>query len=104
MTCIPGRYAKLQLSDDAGVSYEDLGGIVDVTLIYPEIATRFWDMCCGDEVHVIVDIRERELEQWLVQGDYEGDREFRKKMHAWLGEIWTEKDAIIGKTRKEHGR
>jgi predicted secreted protein len=32
MTCIPGRYAKLQLSDDAGVSYEDLGGIVDVTL------------------------------------------------------------------------
>jgi hypothetical protein len=32
MVCIPGRYAKLQLSDDAGVSYSDLGGIVDVTL------------------------------------------------------------------------
>ena len=78
--------------------------IVDVTLIYPRIATRFWDMCCGADVHVIVDIHERKLEQWLVQGDYEGDREFRKKMHAWLGEIWTEKDAIIGKTRKQHGR
>ncbi len=78
--------------------------IVDVTLVYPDVATRFWDMCCGAEVRVIIDIRERKLEQWLVQGDYEGDREFRKKMHAWLGEIWAEKDAIIAKTRKEYGR
>lgn len=78
--------------------------IVDVTLVYPETATRFWDMCCGAKVHVIVDIRERELEDWLVQGDYEGDREFRKKMHAWLGETWAEKDAIIAKTREAHGR
>lgn len=78
--------------------------IVDVTMVYPEVATRFWDMCCGAEVRVIVDVRERKLEQWLVQGDYEGDREFRKKMHTWLGQIWTEKDAIIAKTRKDHGR
>ena len=78
--------------------------IVDVTLVYPEVATRFWDMCCGAEVRVIIDIRERKLEPWLVQGEYEGDREFRKKMHAWLGEIWAEKDAIIAKTRKDHGR
>jgi 1-acyl-sn-glycerol-3-phosphate acyltransferase len=78
--------------------------IVDVTLVYPESATRFWDMCCGAEVSVIVSIRERGLEDWLVEGDYEGDREFRKKMHAWLSEIWTEKDVIIAKTREAHGR
>ena len=78
--------------------------IVDVTLVYPVTATRFWDMCCGAEVRVIVDIRERRPEDWLVEGNYEGDREFRKKMHAWLGEIWAEKDAIIAKTREAHGR
>ena len=78
--------------------------IVDVTLVYPEEATRFWDMCCGDHVRVIVDVRERELESWLVAGNYEGDREFRKELHAWLSEVWTEKDTVIARTRETHGR
>jgi 1-acyl-sn-glycerol-3-phosphate acyltransferase len=78
--------------------------VVDVTLIYPDCATSFWDMCCGDEVHVIVDARERDLEQWLVDGDYQTDREFRRKLHAWLSEVWTEKDEMIAKTRESHGR
>ena len=78
--------------------------VVDVTLIYPHGATSFWDMCCGDHVNVIVDIRERKLDDWLVQGNYETDREFRKQVHAWLGQIWTEKDEILDKTREFHGR
>jgi 1-acyl-sn-glycerol-3-phosphate acyltransferase len=77
--------------------------VVDVTLTYPDRATSFWDMCCGDHVRVIVDVRERELEQWLVEGNYETDREFRKNMHAWLSEVWTEKDAVIAKTRESDG-
>jgi 1-acyl-sn-glycerol-3-phosphate acyltransferase len=78
--------------------------IVDVTMVYPENATSFWGMCCGEDVRVIVDVRVRELETWLVQGNYEGDREFRKQLHGWLGEIWTEKDLIIDATREAHGR
>jgi len=78
--------------------------IVDITLVYPEGATKFWDMCCGQEVRVIVDVREQEPEEWLVSGNYERDREFRKKMHSWLSEIWTEKDEIIAKTRDSNGR
>jgi len=78
--------------------------VVDVTLTYPDRATRFWDMCCGDQVHVIVEVRERELEHWLVEGNYQTDRDFRRNMHAWLSEAWTEKDAIIAKTRESHGR
>ena len=78
--------------------------IVDVTLVYPDCATTFWDMCCGDEVRVIVDVRERELEPWLVEGNYEVDREFRKKLHAWLGGVWIEKDEVIAKMREAHGR
>ncbi len=78
--------------------------VVDVTLTYPAGATSFWDMCCGDRVHVIVAVKERELEQWLVEGNYQTDREFRRSMHVWLSDAWTEKDAIIAKTRESHGR
>ena len=79
-------------------------GIIDVTLVYPIEATNFWDMCCGRPVDVIVKVRQRELEDWLIKGDYETDRGFRKKVHAWIGEIWAEKDAILERTRESHGR
>ena len=78
--------------------------IVDVTMVYPDKATRFWDMCCGDDVRVIVDVRERELERWLADGNYETDREFRKQLHGWLSNVWTEKDATISKLASAHKR
>jgi len=77
---------------------------VDVTMVYPDGATSFWDMCCGEHVNVVVKVRERELESWVVKGSYETDREFRKKVHSWLGQIWTEKDEILDETRESHGR
>jgi 1-acyl-sn-glycerol-3-phosphate acyltransferase len=78
-------------------------GVADVTMIYPDVATSFWDMCCGSHVNIVVEVRERELENWLAEGNYEMDREFRKRVHAWLGQIWTEKDEILDETRESHG-
>ena len=77
--------------------------LLDVTLVYPRGAASFWNMCCGDPVEVIVDVREKSLDNWLVAGDYQNDREFRKRLHAWLAETWAEKDAIIAKLGEEHG-
>jgi 1-acyl-sn-glycerol-3-phosphate acyltransferase len=78
-------------------------GLLDVTLVYPDGATSFWAMCCGHPVNVIADVREKKLETWLVEGDYQNDRAFRKRLHTWLGETWSEKDAIIAETREAHG-
>ena len=69
--------------------------VVDVTMIYPDGAVSFWDMCCGVHTPVMVDVNERSLEQWLIDGDYEGDREFRKQLHTWLGAVWADKDALM---------
>jgi hypothetical protein len=38
------------------------------------------------------------VESWLTQGDYENDREFRRNVQNWLGEIWQEKDELIQQT------
>lgn len=78
-------------------------GLVDVTLVYRDGATSFWDMCCGHPVKVIANVREKPLQDWLIHGDYQHDREFRRRLHAWLGETWSEKDAIIAETREAHG-
>lgn len=72
--------------------------IVDVTMVYPHGATRFWDMCCGSHVEVRVSVRERPVEEWLLAGDYQGDREHRRRVHRWLGDIWQDKDELIQQT------
>ena len=74
------------------------GAILDVTLVYPDGPAKFWELCCGRHVEVLVDVREREVEPWLIGGDYENDREWRRRVQAWLGDIWQEKDDLIQQT------
>ena len=69
--------------------------ILDVTIVYPHGTATFWDMMCGDFAHVVIDVRQRALEPWLFAGDYENDRDFRKRFHQWLTGIWEEKDVRI---------
>lgn len=74
--------------------------ILDVTLVYPGGPINFWDMVCGEFRHVVIDIRKRPVEEWLYQGRYEDDREFRKQFHQWLAGVWEEKDRKIGEMAK----
>ncbi len=71
------------------------GSILDVTIVYPDGPAKFWDMCCGTHVEALVSVRERAVEPWLTEGDYENDRYWRRRVQAWLGEIWQEKDELI---------
>jgi len=72
--------------------------ILDVTIVYPDGPARFWDMCCGGHVEARVAVRERPVEQWLFAGDYQEDREFRRLVHRWIGDIWQEKDELLQRT------
>lgn len=72
--------------------------ILDVTLIYPGGPAKFWDLCCGRHVDVLVNVRQRPVEDWLTEGDYENDRQWRRRVQEWLGEVWQEKDKLIQQT------
>jgi len=69
--------------------------ILDITIVYPKGVANFWDMLCGQFEYVVVDIRKRPVEDWMLSGDYANDREFRRRFHQWLAEIWAEKDQRI---------
>ena len=70
--------------------------MLDVTIVYPDGSPpQFWEMMCGEFKSVIVDVRQREIEDWMVQGDYSNDRDHRKAFHQWLTEIWQDKDKQI---------
>ena len=46
-----------------------------------------------------------EVEDWLIAGDYQNDRDFRRRVHNWFSEIWQDKDELIQQmlgTRESH--
>jgi 1-acyl-sn-glycerol-3-phosphate acyltransferase len=84
-----------------GISFvlSAMGGILhsmlDVTIAYRPRTPSLWDLCCGRVSRVIVDVRKRTIENWMSEGDYSNDPEFRQRFQAWLSGVWVEKDALV---------
>ena len=75
--------------------------VLDVTLVYPDGIPKFWNLCCGDSVRVIADVRVRPCDDNLVGGDYQNDRAYRRGVHQWLTGVWQEKDDRIDALRDD---
>ncbi|MFP3865108.1 acyltransferase [Pseudomonas capeferrum] len=81
---------------------EQLDALLDVTIVYPgHKAPGFWDLLNGSISRVIIDIRVRELDPALWDGDYENDPAFRQTVQAWVNQLWLEKDQRIEQLRGE---
>jgi len=81
---------------------EQLDALLDVTIVYPgDKAPGFWDLLNGSISRVIIDIRVRELDPALSEGDYENDPAFRQTVQAWVNQLWLEKDQRIEELRAE---
>ena len=66
--------------------------VLDVTLYYPDGPPTFWGMVCGDQVRVTASVRQLPVDSAVIKGDYASDREFRRDVHRWIGDIWRQKD------------
>lgn len=95
---LPPRAGGLALALDSMGSM--FNAILDITIVYPDGAPGFWAMCCGKFDHIIIEIRTRPVESWMMEGDYINDREFRREFHQWLTQIWQEKDEKISAIRQ----
>lgn len=76
--------------------------VLDITIVYPGGPPSFWAMCHGDLKHVVIEIKKRPLEPWMLCGDYVNDRDYRSRFHKWLTDIWQQKDRRIGEIRSAH--
>ena len=73
--------------------------ILDITIVYPGAPPKFWTLFCGEFDHIIIQIEQRPIEDWMVSGDYSNDREYRSQFHQWLTNAWQEKDQRIEKVK-----
>ncbi len=85
-----------------GFVLEVMGDILtetlDVTIVYPDDRTGFWDFLCGRVRKVIVVVERIALTDRL-RGKYSTDEAYRRSFQAWLNALWAEKDAKIGRLR-----
>lgn len=69
--------------------------VLDVTIVYPEGKTTFWDFLCGRVHKIVVKVTEREIPPALLQGNYTEDEQYRNQFKQWINQLWQEKDALI---------
>jgi 1-acyl-sn-glycerol-3-phosphate acyltransferase len=97
------RFAHLLPPRAGGVAFvlDAMGGllrsVIDVTIVYPGGRPGMLDLLAGRIPEVRVDVRERAIPEDLLEGDYEGDAEFRARFQAWINGLWTEKDAVVAR-------
>jgi 1-acyl-sn-glycerol-3-phosphate acyltransferase len=101
-------YSHLLRPKAGGVAFvlaamgEQLDAVLDVTVVYPQQRIPgFWDLISGQVPRVIIDIKTRELDPALWQGDYVNDPLFREKIQNWVNQLWIEKDQRIDALRGE---
>ena len=73
--------------------------LLDVTIVYPHGAPKFWHLMSGRVDDVIVRVAQREIPADLLGGDYAGDPQFRQRMQEWVNAMWAEKDQLIEQLR-----
>ena len=74
---------------------EQFEAVLDVTIVYPHGAPRFWDLLCGRIDAVTVRVQQREIPPGVLGTDLMGDKPYRKRISAWVDQQWGEKDALI---------
>jgi hypothetical protein len=80
---------------------DQMTSVLDVTMVYPQGAPRFWDLLCGRTEKVHVHVREIPIRR-IPQGNYFDDDEFRAAFQKWVNDLWLEKDAHIDRMLKKY--
>nr|WP_298415266.1 acyltransferase [uncultured Halomonas sp.] len=76
-----------------------LSGVLDVTLAYTRERPNFWDFLCGRETPVVLHARRIELPNWMHDGDYHRDPQYKERFQTWLNALWQEKDHTLASLR-----
>jgi len=93
-------YQNLLRPKSGGIAFvlaamgNQISGIVDVTIVYPQGAGSFWDLICGRIPDIRVQVKLIPITD-EIKGDYFNDRAFKRNFQKWINAHWSEKDQQI---------
>jgi len=78
---------------------EDIDGILDMTIVYPDGVPSYGDLWKGNIKRLGVDLRYIDIPDTLFesikQGGYENDKDTKAQMFDWVEQVWRQKDERI---------
>jgi len=74
---------------------EQFEALLDVTIVYPHGAPRFWDLMCGRLDAVIVHVQPRAIPSELLGTAAGEERAQHRRLSRWVEQQWAEKDRLI---------
>ena len=78
---------------------EDIDGILDMTIVYPDGVPSYGDLWKGNIKRLGVDLRYIDMPDALFesikQGGYENDEDTKAQMFDWVEQVWHQKDERI---------
>lgn len=74
---------------------DQFAAILDVTIVFPEGATKFWDLVTGRMRRIVVRVSQYEIPPRLRKGHYSDDPAYRQAAKDWVQELWERKDELM---------
>ena len=78
---------------------EDIDGILDMTIVYPDGIPTYGDLWQGNIRRLSVDVRHLDIPDKLFtrikNGGYENDEATKEQMFVWVEQMWQQKDGRI---------
>ncbi len=71
--------------------------LIDFTIVYQSEKRTFWAFLCGEMSEIRIRARLKEIPEEFFDRDYSNDAEYRKKIKAWLTDLWKEKEDFLKK-------
>lgn len=95
----PFKHLLKPRAGGAAFTLDAMGGaitqLVDFTIIYPTGKKQFTDLFSNRVKRIIVRIQVSDIPEQFLNGDYDGDPEFKEQFQNWVNELWEQKDRKI---------
>lgn len=71
---------------------EQLHGLVNVTLYYPQGKPTLWDLLSGQIKRIVMRVEVLPIPQHFIGQSYDQNQEYRAEFQEWVNQLWQEKD------------
>ncbi|HZJ93113.1 MAG TPA: acyltransferase [Thiopseudomonas sp.] len=71
---------------------EQLHGLVNVTIYYPQGKPTLWDLLSGQVKRIVMRIEITPIPQQFIGKSYDQDRGYRAEFQDWVNQMWQKKD------------
>lgn len=81
---------------------EQLHGMINVTLHYPQGSPGFWTLLSGQLDEVVVVVEQLAIPDHFIGRAYDQDEAYRKDFQQWINALWETKDGLLERLHQQH--